>query len=349
LIVYRKGPGLRIKRAPAPEPPWWAATTIAPYGGRRALPVAVDYVDLRATGGERLEVIVAENVTDQLERAQWRFEPPVLVDCAETAETVFKRGQEALQVLEQRGLPAMALTSPLGTIPDRAGMTVLAAWPLDFERLRALAAALRSRPWGLAVPIIFPVTTDLAALAQLQDIAAEHGAHFLAAVAVEVDAPARQALAQALTRPDDEETFGQLFHSDLEPLITATERHVGALAAEAKMADFIAPPRWEERTNWNAAVLLTLTATRMLAMASDIELAGTIARSARLVASLEKPLERIAEAASLGIVEGLDEASADILSDWLAGARSPFVERVNREWRLRRDAGMPTDAASGDG
>jgi hypothetical protein len=115
------------------------------------------------------------------------------------------------------------------------------------------------------------------------------------------------------------------------------------------MADFIAPPRWEERTNWNAAVLLTLTATRMLAMASDIELAGTIARSARLVASLEKPLERIAEAASLGIVEGLDEASADILSDWLAGARSPFVERVNREWRLRRDAGMPTDAASGDG
>ena len=24
------------------------------------------------------------------------------------------------------------------------------------------------------------------------------------------------------------------------------------------MADFIVPPRWEERSNWNAAVLLTL-------------------------------------------------------------------------------------------
>ena len=50
----------------------------------------------------------------------------------------------------------------------------------------------------------------------------------------------------------------------------------------------IVPPGWPERTNWNAAILLTLTAARMLAMQSDTELAGTLARSARVVAALER-------------------------------------------------------------
>jgi hypothetical protein len=88
-----------------------------------------------------------------------------------------------------------------------------------------------------------------------------------------------------------------------------------------------------------------LTATRMIAMERDIELAGTLARSARSIAELDKPLARIAAAASLSIVDALDEASVDILSDWLAGARSPFVDRVNEEWRLRRDAGLRPQAS----
>ena len=105
-------------------------------------------------------------------------------------------------------------------------------------------------------------------------------------------------------------------------------------------SDFITPPRWEQKSNWNAAVLLTLIAGRMIAMDHDVELAGTIARSARVVADLDKPIERIAEAASLSIVESLDEASVDILSEWLESGRATFAERVNREWRLRRDAGL---------
>ncbi|HXG58397.1 MAG TPA: hypothetical protein VNL91_05205, partial [Thermoanaerobaculia bacterium] len=166
-------------------------------------------------------------------------------------------------------------------------------------------------------------------------IAREGGAAFLAPVAVEADPTAKQALAGG-----DEETYANLFHADLEPLTTATERHLAALAAEGGMADFVVPPRWEERSNWNAAVLLTLTASRMLAMGDDIELAGAIARSARVVADLDKPLVRIAEAASLSIVEALDEASADIAGDWLEGVEGAFVARVNARWRLRRDAGM---------
>ena len=47
MIVYRKSSQLRVRRAAAPEPPFWGATTIAPYGARRAAPVAIDYIDLR--------------------------------------------------------------------------------------------------------------------------------------------------------------------------------------------------------------------------------------------------------------------------------------------------------------
>ena len=84
-------------------------------------------------------------------------------------------------------------------------------------------------------------------------------------------------------------------------------------------------------------MLLTLTASRMLAMAHEIDLAAVLARSARVVAELDKPLTRIAEAASLSIVEALDEVSIDILGEWLERGTSAFVERVNQRWRLRRD------------
>lgn len=341
MIVYRKTQQLRIKRAASPAPPWWFATAVAPYAGRRALPVAIDYLDLHATSGERLDVSVTENVRDQLQRVSGRIVGPVLVDCADVAETIFRRGGETLALLSEWRLPSMALVSPRGELPSaETSLTVLAAWPPDAERIAEMAAALRGRAWGMVVPVIFPATTELETLDHLRGIAAGHGARFLAPLTIEVDPTARQALAQALTMPDDEETYGQLFHSDLEPLLVATERHIAALAAEAGLEDFVVPPGWGEKSNWNAAVLLTMTAARMLAMETDLELAGAMARSARLVAALDKPLARIAEAASLAIIEGLDEASADVLNGWLEGAGAPFVDRVNRTWRLRRDAGM---------
>lgn len=338
MIIYRKGGSLRVRRTNVPEPPYWCATTIAPYSSRRGSPVAIDYIDLRASFSERLEVTVADNVTDELERSRTKLVGPVLIEAADFSEAVFGRGHEALVFCEAQGLAALYLVSTRGELPSSSSTVVISAWPLDFDRLDSLFAGAKV-PWGVAVPIIFPVTTDLAALEQLSEMAASRGAQFFASLPLEVDPTAKQAIAKSLSLAGDDETFEMLFHANLEPLHTATERHIAALAAERGLHDFIVPPRWEERSNWNAAVLLTMTAARMIAMERDIELAGTLARSARIVAELDKPLERIAEAASLSIVD-IDEVSVDVLSDWLAEGKSAFVERINEEWRLRRDIGL---------
>ena len=288
-----------------------------------------------------MDVAVAEDPRDDLERLATRLEPPVFIDAAEFSESIFRRGRDIAALLAEWRLPSTMLISTRGDVEDaNAEMIALAAWPVDLERLETLARGLAGRPWGMVVPVMFPATTHLGSLDALCQIAGRSDARFFAAISVEPDATAKQAMARILTLPDDEETYQSLFHADLDPVHIATERHVAALAAAHGMADFIVPPGWPERTNWNAAILLTLTAARMLAMGSDTELAGTIARSARAVAALDKPVARIVEAASLSIVETLDEASVDILTDWISEGRSAFVDRVNEQWRLRRDAGM---------
>lgn len=339
MILYRKSAQLRIKRAAAPEPPFWCATTIAPYGARRAAPVAIDYIDLHATGGERLEVSVCENPQDELERAGGRITPPVLVESAEFAEEVFRRGEDVIAFCEARSLATVQLLSTRGALPQNAHpeTIVIAAWPLELERLEKLFAGAPAGKWGVAVPVLFPVTTDLAALRELADLARNAGASFLSAIPVVIEATAKQAIARSLALDGDDETYAMLFHSQLDPIHVATERHIAALAADAGMEDFVVPPNWSERTNWNAAIVLMLAATRLLAMEEDVDLAALLARSARIVAELDKPLVRIAEAASLSIVEALDDASVDILTEWLDHRDSVFVRRVNERWRLRRD------------
>ena len=300
MILYRKTPQLRIRRAAAPEPPYWAATTIAPYGSRRATPIAIDYLDLRATAAEKLEVTVCDRI-----ELPARIDHPVLIEATGNVETVFGRGAEIASAIPD----AMLLTS--GDIPN----TVRTAS-------------------GVAIPVIFPLTTNLETLAEIAAKAKEQGATFLASFAVELDATAKNVLAT------DDETYETLFHANLDPIHTATERHIAALAAEHGMADFIVPPKWEERSNWNAAIALTLAASRMIAMEHDLELAGTLARSARIVAELDKPIARIAEAASLSIVDALDDASVDILTEWIESGRATFLERIDEMWRLRRDHGV---------
>ena len=54
MIIYRKTSHLRLQRVPIPEPPYWAATIIAPYSPRRAEPIAIDYLDLQATRARQL-------------------------------------------------------------------------------------------------------------------------------------------------------------------------------------------------------------------------------------------------------------------------------------------------------
>ncbi len=339
MILYKKAAQLRLRRAAAPEPPWWYATAIAPYGARRAAPVAIDYLDLRASCPDRMDVGVAEQVGEEIERTADRIKAPVLIEAAEIAELVFRRGEDALRACRELGRSAVQLVSTRGALPESVASVIIAAWPLEFHRLEPLfdEARRRNLQWGVAVPVIFPVTTNLEALAQLASAAREAGARFLASLPVELDPTAKQAIARSLTLAGDDETYAMLFHADLDPVHIATERHIAALAAEAGMADFVVPPQWDEKTNWNAAILLTLTATRMIAMESDVELAGALARSARVIAELDKPLTRVAESASLAIVEALDEASVDILSEWLESGRSAFCERLNERWRLRRD------------
>jgi len=215
---------------------------------------------------------------------------------------------------------------------------VIAAWPLELARLATLFAEARDGGWrwGAAVPMLFPATTELASLAALADAAHEHGASFFAALNLDVEPTARQAIAQMLNLDASDDRYAMLFHSALEPLQLATERHIAALAHERGMADFLVPPRWHERSNWNAAALLTLTASRMMALELDLDLAGTIARSARVIAELDKPIARIAESASLSIIGGLDETSAEALASWLRGGAADFCEFVDEQWRLLR-------------
>lgn len=310
MILYKKVPQLRLRRASAPAAPFWSATVIAPYAARRATPVAVDYTELRASGAEKLEVTVCENVRDELDRAR-ALAAPVLIDAAENAEEVFRRGAEALAWCDEHGLAAQILTSE--------GPAVRLT---DADR------------FGVAVPVLFPLTTDLALLESLADAARDAGAAFFAAIPIEAEPTAKQAIAQTL--PVDDDLYAMLFHADLAPIQLATERHIAALAAERGMADFILPPRWPEPTNWNAAVLLTLVASRMIALELDLDLAGVIARSARTIAELDKPVARVAELASLSIIGGVDDTSVEMLTEWLGGGRASFAEFVNEQWRLRR-------------
>jgi len=338
LIIYRKAQQLRIQRSPIPELPFWTATTIAPYGAKRAAPIAIDYLELRASFSERMEVTVCEDVRDELERSA-SIREPVLIEASEFAEVVFRRGEEALRFCCDIDATAIHLVSTRGTLPKTAcerAIVVIAAWPVDIPRLLELFGNARERRmrWGAAIPVIFPATTNLDTLREIANAARENGAMFLAALPIELDPTARKMIA------GDREDYEMLFHGDVEPLQVATERHIAALAADIGAADFILPPHWEEKSNWNAAILLTLTASRMIAMKRDVEIASRIARSARVVAQLEKPLERIASAASLSIVESLDDISVDVLNDWLDGGRSAFVDHINKQWRLRRDVGV---------
>lgn len=298
MILYRKTPQLKVRRAAAPSPPWWAATTIAPYGSRRATPLAIDYLDLRATAAEKLEVTVCDRI-----ELPSRIDPPVVVDATGNAEEVFARGAELARMIPD----AMLLTSSEIPYAIRAGD-------------------------GFAIPVMYPLTTNLETLNEI--VAKAKGASFLASFSVELDATAKQILAT------DDETYETLFHGNVEAIHIATERHIAALAAEHGMADFVLPRNWNERSNWNAAVALTLAASRMIAMEHELELAGTLARSARIVAELDKPLARIAEAASLSIVEALDEVSVDVLTEWLASGSAAFLQRIDAMWRLRRDHGL---------
>jgi hypothetical protein len=343
LILYRKSPALRIVRALSPQPPFWAATTLAPYGSRRGSLVSIDYVELRASHSEKAEVTVCEHPLAELSR--WRerhvLTAPLLVEASEGAEVVYHRGQELMELLCREFVPLTQLISVSGEVPPSIGSSnvlAISMWPLDLPRIERLVRSARAigAIWGAVVPVIHPVTTALGALRDLASIVAAANGRFLAAVPLEVDPTAKLAIARTLSRDDSDESYASLFHGDLETIHVATERHIAALASEHELADSIPVPG-DAKSNWSAAAFLMLAASRMLAMKRDTEVAWTILRSASTVAQLDKPIARVAEAASLSIIDSLDPVSVEALTEFLGSGSSRFTDAIHKQWRLRRD------------
>lgn len=340
-MLFRKTPALRIRRYASPEPPFFSASAILPYGVRHDSPIAIDHLTMEASAPDRLEVLVCEDVSREL-TASRAVAAPALVEATGNGETVFERGAATMSWFRDHEVPASLLVSLPAAVPEDAGwpdgVLIVSAW--DIERATALmdAAARQPMPWGVIVPILFPVTTGAEALTGIAAYAAARGAGFLATAPLHPDQTVKQAVAQRLALGSDDDRYALLFHSQVEPLHVAADRHAAFAAAAHGLADFVLPPRWNERTNWNAATLLTLTATRMLSLELDLDLAASLARAARAVATLDKPIEAIARSASLSIIGGVEETAVEILTEWLEGQEPGFVNFVNDQWRLEKPA-----------
>lgn len=327
-------------RAVAPEPPFWAAITIAPYSFPRSKPLALDYVGLTGTGVDSAVVTVCDDPPERI--AEFSLPGPILIDATERAEAVYGRGAAIHRAIrEQTGTSIVHLIStsgapPLGE-PSPQSLVAVGTWPLHLSDLERLARDLRAAGWrwGLAVPILFPATTDLAIVQKLAGLARSEGGEFLTGIRFDLDPNARRALAASI--PTDDDTYSVLFDQGEESVAVATERHIAALAFEHGLSDAALPPDREERSNWNAAIFTALAGTRLIAMREDMELGWEFVRSARQLAVLPKPLTTVAAAANLSIIEGLPPQITDALEEWLQTGRARLFEEINTRWRLRRD------------
>lgn len=340
MITYRFTSSLKIQRASVPQFPFWGATIISPYGRQRSRPLAIDYLELTASAPGRSEVTVCSDSADQLSREELvsPLRSPLFIDASGEAEAVHRQGAAAAGYAESSRLEPITLISTEGALPE-GGSCAIAVWPLDFDRLEALLreASDRTTRWGVIVPVLHPVTTALPSLERVADLAGSHRAHFLTAVAIDLEPSAKQTLATMAGDDLDEQGYLELFHTDLETIGVATERHVAALATDRGLEDFVVPPAWKVRSNWNAAVALTLAATRLIRMKREVELGWTLIRSAQQIALLDKPVERVAAAIGLANWPALDPAAAAAIEEWIEKGSSTFFTGIDQQWRLRRD------------
>ncbi len=343
MITYRQVPSLRVVSQSSPQPPFWSRTTVSPYGSIRTAPLALDYQNLTLSAHSRVEVAVCDDVAARLLESAVPFDDPLLIDATESGEKIFGRAEQALGSLGSRSRELIYLTSTRGAIPNASPtdqLTLLvAAWPIDDDGLSEMFAALNSQGWrwGVVIPIVYPLTTDLAILQRIADLAAQHGAVSLSAIPFDLTPAAKHTIAKSIS---DHESYLTLFDSDLDTITVATERHVAALAEERQLQDFVCPIGIANKTNWNAAILLTILGTRMLRMKKDVELGWRLVRSAKILAELDKPIEHVAEAASLGIIEGLDPRAVEVVESWMRGGEPTFADSIHAQWRLRRDYGL---------
>ncbi len=336
MITHQKISQLRLQRATHPQAPFWQATTVAPYGVPRGQGIALNYLSLSATGKAKSEVTVTQAVGGQLEREQ-RLDEPVLVESAEVTETIFRRGEEAMRILQSRGASAMQLISTTGRVPaiepaERSSL-IVSCWPLlagDLSRLFRRAAEAQFR-WGALIPAMMPPDACDDELRTIADLAAENGASFLASVPIDLDPSAKHAVADSLGGSPD--TWQSLFDGDWDDESAETERLVAKLAHERSLADRIVPPGLDGHDNWTAAIMLSIAGARLLRLKKDVELGWTLLRSSKLVAQLHKPIDRIASAASLSIIQTLDIASVAALEAWLRSDDTTFFDEIDADWR----------------
>lgn len=341
MITYSKAHRLDLRRSPAPQFPFWQRATVAPYGSSATRPVSIDFQRLTATPPPRGVVRVTHDPADLLGRER-RLEGPALVQSSGFAESVFHRGAEAAKFLVSRSIPVVQLITTEGEPPEPLGtghVLAIATWPPEIRAIEEIARAASERGgrWGLAIPLVFPVTTRLAFLNEVSSIAEVRGAEFLTAIPVELEPTAKRLVAESAEMEMTDDDYDLLFHGDLETILIASERHVAAIASERGLADFIPLPGLENPTNWNAATVLALIGTRMIRMKSDVEMGWELIRSSSVVASLDKPVATIAASASLSIVEQLGDVAAGILEEWLGNRSAEFLRQIDLKWRLRRD------------
>lgn len=323
-----------------PQPPFWAATTLSPYRGRASEHIAINYRQLLAEPGGADVVTIWEGDVDNVKVDA----TPLLVDGTGPLEEAYGRGSLLTKHAVELGHDTTILVCSTSSLDELNAapnlMVTLAVWPLDLPAIEARAAKLSEEgfQWGVAIPILYPITTDLTLLTRLADLAKRNGALFLASVPLDVDPAAKQRIASSLSA--DDESYLTLFASDLEVITVATERHIAALASERGLSDTVLLPSHKERSNWNASVLLSTAGTRMLRMKRDVEEGWRLVRSAKTVAELDKPISRIAAQASLSIIEGLSLQAVEILTEWVQrGSSQRFIE-ITAHWRLRRDYGV---------
>jgi hypothetical protein len=336
LITHQKVSELRLERATWPQAPFWQATTVAPYGAPRGHEVAVNYLTLTATGKAKRDITVTRSVAGRLEREQ-RLDEPVLVESADATETIFRRGEEAMRVLQSRSIRSMQLVSTTGRIPAiepaATSSIVISCWPLlagDLARLfRRVADA--GFQWGALIPAVLPPAACAEVLKEIADLAAEGGAAFIASAPFDLDSTARHAIASTLG--GDAGAWHSMFDPDGDDESTETERLVAKLAHERSIGDRVAVPGLAPCGNWSAAIRLSVAGSRLLRLKRDVELGWTLLRSAKLVAQLHKPIDRIASAASLSIIQSLDATSVNALEAWLRRDDTTFFDEIDADWR----------------
>ena len=308
---------------------------MAPYSSWAAKDIRIDLKSLSAREAGRLEIAVCPEPTGgELAHVY----PPIVIDATGFPEMMHGLGARILSSIPS-GAATNLVVSTNGavpaTLPDTAVTTII-AWPGEIETLSALCgAAQRAGRWGIAIPILHPVTTNLDLLDELTATAQRYSASYCAAIPIETEPSARKILARE-GRPLSGEEYESLFQDDPETIVVATERHVAAIASDLGILDSIPIPGSPKRSNWEAATALARAGTRMIRMRKNLDFGWEIIRSSAVVAQLDTPLTAIAASARLSIIKPLHELATVALEQWLDDGTAELFDDVDDDWRLRR-------------